>query len=169
MDNVEHHQQKRIATEIDVNKFSNVFWLQMRRRVSWVAKRLMSERSCISRPFGSSKLRPIFDLLSNIHNLMPMKLDWVNFSDWRYQIDTILRAYDLIGYVDGSLKCPDKFIVQTSTTRKMVNPAYEIWCREDRAVMAGINTTLSTLVLREVEKCSTARQLWLVLANNWEI
>ncbi|KAM2189246.1 hypothetical protein ACFX1R_032699 [Malus domestica] len=124
MDNVEHHQQKRIATEIDVNKFSNVFWLQMRRRVSWVAKRLMSERSCISRPFGSSKLRPIFDLLSNIHNLMPMELDCVNFSGWRYRIVTILRAYNLIGYVDGSLKCPDKFIVQDSTTGELFNPKY---------------------------------------------
>ncbi|RXI02865.1 hypothetical protein DVH24_002943 [Malus domestica] len=71
-------------------------------------------------PNRSSKLRPIFDLLSNIHNLMPMELDCVNFSGWRYRIVTILRAYNLIGYVDGSLKCPDKFIVQDSTTGEVL-------------------------------------------------
>lgn len=82
---------------------------------------------------------------------------------WRSLIETILRAYDLIGYVDGSLKCPVKFIVQDSTTEKVVNPAYEIWCMEDQAVMAGINTTLSNYELQKVKGCSTARQLWLGL------
>ncbi|KAM1805286.1 hypothetical protein ACFX12_031059 [Malus domestica] len=117
----------------------------------------------------SSKLRPIFDLLSNIHNLMPMVLDYVTFSGWRYRIVTILRAYNLIGYVDGSLKCPDKFIVQDSTTGEVVNPAYEIWCMEDQAVMAGINATLSVYDLNRVMDCSTARELWLRLYESFHI
>lgn len=114
------------------------------------------------------------DLLSNIHNLLPFKLDAINYSSWRYLIITILRAYNLVGYLDGSIKCPDKFLRvendggESSATRSTpteINPSYEIWCMEDLRVMLFINATLSAeaLVEMHVTYPKTSRELWLYL------
>ncbi|KAM1101439.1 hypothetical protein EV1_007882 [Malus domestica] len=101
---------------------------------------------------SSSPKRPINDLLSNIHHLMPMKLEGdSNFDVWKYQMAAILGAYDLMGYVD----------VMGNRRSDMFWAADEaIWCREDQAVMAAINATLSPSVLEQVCDCTTSRQLW---------
>jgi hypothetical protein len=49
-------------------------------------------------------------LLSNISNLILVKLDNSNFIVWKYQITSILEAYSLLEFIDGSLPCPEKFL-----------------------------------------------------------
>lgn len=76
-----------------------------------------------------------------------------NFGVWKYQMTAILGAYDLMGYVDGSLLRSDMFRAADEA----------IWCREDQAVMAAINATLSPWALKQVCYCTTSRGIWLQL------
>ncbi|KAM5586053.1 hypothetical protein ABKV19_005117 [Rosa sericea] len=126
-------------------------------------------------PNSSSSSSELPDLLSNVHNLVPFKLEKENFFAWRYVIITTLKAYNLFGYLDGSLECPEKFVrvrnddegESSSTTTAQINPSYEIWCREDLRVMLFINATLSADALWGMRlNCpTTTRQLWIQLCE----
>ena len=41
-------------------------------------------------------------LLSNMSNLMSIKLDYTNYIPWKHQLITILEAYSLVEHIDGS-------------------------------------------------------------------
>jgi hypothetical protein len=46
-------------------------------------------------------------LLSNITNLVSIKLDHNNYMLWKFQITSTLKAYKLLDVVDGSYPCPE--------------------------------------------------------------
>ena len=48
-------------------------------------------------------------LISNISNLVSIKLDRHNYLLWRSQFESLLLSHDLMGFVDGSNPCPEKF------------------------------------------------------------
>ena len=50
-------------------------------------------------------------LLANISSLGSVKLDQTYFILWKYQITSVLRAYDLFGFIDGSNQCSANFVV----------------------------------------------------------
>ena len=49
-------------------------------------------------------------LLSNMSNLMSVKLDSTNFIVWKHQLSSILKAYSMIDFVDGSVPSPTQFL-----------------------------------------------------------
>lgn len=52
-------------------------------------------------------------VISNISNLILMKLDCHNYLLWRSQFEPLLLSYDLMGYVDGSnLALSDIFVTR---------------------------------------------------------
>jgi hypothetical protein len=50
-------------------------------------------------------------LLNNMSNLMPIKLDSMNYMLWKLQISAILDAYSMIEHLDGSTQQPRQFII----------------------------------------------------------
>lgn len=113
----------------------------------------------------SPQKRSVFDLIANIHNLMPVKLDRTedicrsndnNYLRWKHLIVPILRAYNLVGNINGSLNCP-KFVNNSMTK---INPSYETWYLEDQAVMVVLNATISHRELGRVLSCQTSKELW---------
>ena len=50
-------------------------------------------------------------LLSNISNLMSIKLDYTNYIPWKHQLITILEAYSLVEHIDGSTPQPGQFLL----------------------------------------------------------
>ncbi|KAK9911073.1 hypothetical protein M0R45_034996 [Rubus argutus] len=113
--------------------------------------------SSSSSPQSSS----IFDLLPNICNLVPIRLDHSNFSKWKYLMTTILKAYNLFRYVDGSINC--SYVLYSEAEINQMNPEDQIMYREDQGVMALINATLSSSALDHAVGCFTSSQLWLKL------
>lgn len=47
-------------------------------------------------------------ILSNVSNLVSIKLDRHNYLLWRSQFEPLLISHDLMGIVDGSNPCPDE-------------------------------------------------------------
>lgn len=48
-------------------------------------------------------------VISNISNLVSIKLDRHNYLLWRSQFEPLLLSHDLMGFVDGSNTCPEKY------------------------------------------------------------
>ena len=65
-------------------------------------------------------------LLSNMTNLMSIKLDYTNYIPWRHQLITILEAYSLVEHIDGSTSQPGQFLLDTQGhLTPTVNPEFE--------------------------------------------
>ncbi|KAA8528663.1 hypothetical protein F0562_036018 [Nyssa sinensis] len=106
---------------------------------------------------------PIY-LLSNICNLVTLRLDSTNFVAWKFQITSILRVHSLQGYIDRCQICPELVIRnmngELTTT---VNSAYTQWITQDQALFTFISATLSASALYHVIGCKSSREAWIAL------
>ncbi|XP_028077858.1 uncharacterized protein LOC114279781 [Camellia sinensis] len=64
-------------------------------------------------------------LISNLSSFVTVKLNAPIFLIWRNQIQNILRATGLLGYVDGTIPCPLAKIKDSSGSK--FQHCYEIW------------------------------------------
>ena len=65
-------------------------------------------------------------LLSNMSNLMSIKLDYTNYIPWKHQLRTILEAYSLIEHIDGTVPKPSPFLLDAlGNTTSVVNPNFQ--------------------------------------------
>ena len=86
---------------------------------------------------------PIY-LLSNICNLITIRLDSSNYVPWKFQFTAILKAHSLYGFVDGSTECPEEFVRdETGTITSETSLEFRNWIAQDQALMTLINATLS--------------------------
>lgn len=134
-------------------------------------------------------------ILSNIHNLVPFKLDGNNFVIWKHQISSLLRTQSLLGFVDGSTPCPPKFLANSSRSaasasstsasdgsaantssetdgpadesNAALNPAYSNWLIQDQALVTLLNATLSQEALSLVIGQTSSRSIWLALERRY--
>uniref|UniRef100_A0A2N9F8N5 Integrase catalytic domain-containing protein n=1 Tax=Fagus sylvatica TaxID=28930 RepID=A0A2N9F8N5_FAGSY len=116
----------------------------------------------------ASSLQSPLMLLSSMSNLMPVKLDSTNFIVWKHQLSSILRAYSMINFVDGTVQSPSRFLVDAegnSTTT--VNPEFQSWDIRDQALLTLINSTLSPSVLPMVVGQDTAQSVWKTLEHRF--
>ncbi|XP_022150845.1 uncharacterized protein LOC111018892 [Momordica charantia] len=118
---------------------------------------------------------PIF-LLSNICNLVSIRLDSTDFILWKFQLTAILKAHKLFGFIDGSVSAPSQFLASSSETESqpttttslpVINPHFEDWIAKDQALMTLINATLSAEALAYVVRSGTSKQVWEVLEKHY--
>jgi hypothetical protein len=104
-------------------------------------------------------------LLSNISNLVSVKLKQSNYVLWKYQITSILKAYYVLGFVDGTHQCPSFF--ENGEGTRQENPLYQQWISKDQGLMTLINSTLSLTVLSLVVGQTTAHGVWSILEKRY--
>lgn len=86
--------------------------------------------------------------ISNIANLIFIKLDRDNYLLWKSQFVPILCTNQLLKYVDGSTSYPNQFLCDKDMKpTTAVNPDYDIWIEQDSLVLLWINVTLIVPVL----------------------
>jgi hypothetical protein len=107
-------------------------------------------------------------LLSNMANLMSIKLDSTNFIVWKHQLSSILKAYSMIDFVDGTVPSPSRFLVNPEgNLTTTVNPEFQIWNIRDQALLTLINSTLSQPVLSMVVGQNSAQSVWKTLEHRF--
>lgn len=114
-------------------------------------------------------------LLSNICNLISIRLDSSNFVLWKFQFTSMLHAYKLFGFVDGSHPAPPKILPvvvstessSTDSATSTVNPSYEGWLAKDQALMTLINATLSAEALAYIVGCNSSQEEWEALEKHY--
>ncbi|PRQ18435.1 putative transcription factor interactor and regulator CCHC(Zn) family [Rosa chinensis] len=104
---------------------------------------------------------------ASISSLIPVRLDSSNFTIWKFLMTTMFKAHNLLGYVDGSIMPPEKFLPNDAGEPTVaISPSYETWMAHDAGVMVLIHATLSNSALSHIIGCDTARELWLKLEEN---
>uniref|UniRef100_A0A2N9HH13 Integrase catalytic domain-containing protein n=1 Tax=Fagus sylvatica TaxID=28930 RepID=A0A2N9HH13_FAGSY len=92
-------------------------------------------------------------------NLMSIKLDSMNYMLWKLQISAILDAYSMIEHLDGSTQQPRQFVINEDGVQ-VLNPAFLIWRKKDKALLTLLLSTLSSPVLAMVVGTTTAQEVW---------
>ena len=124
-----------------------------------------------SNPFTSSTFSAINNqtqmfLLSNISNFVSVKLDHTNLLTWKFQITSILDAYSLLDYIDGTISCPVKFLHREDGT-EFVNPDFLSWKARDKALFSLLSVTLSPSALSLVIGQTSAQGISTVLEQRY--
>ncbi|XP_019179911.1 PREDICTED: uncharacterized protein LOC109175116 [Ipomoea nil] len=107
--------------------------------------------------------------LAGAHHYVSMKLTTRNFLFWRTHLVPFLRSQDLLGYVDGSIKCPPAFITPesgestsavTPASAAVPNPAYKIWEKQDQAILSLLISSMADEILHLAVGRTTLAEVW---------
>ena len=130
-----------------------------------------SSTSANSSTFASSSMnvmnQPLL-LLSNMSNMMTVKLDNTNYIVWKHQITVILETYSLYELLEEPQLAPQKFLKDLSGVyTTIVNPEYTLWRSKEKALLTFISSTLSPSILSLTIGCTSALEVWKVLENRF--
>uniref|UniRef100_A0A2N9J182 Integrase catalytic domain-containing protein n=1 Tax=Fagus sylvatica TaxID=28930 RepID=A0A2N9J182_FAGSY len=99
---------------------------------------------------------------------MSVKLDSTNFIVWKHQLSSILKAYSMIDYVDGTVPSPTQFLTNADgALTTTVNPEFQLRNTRDQGLLALINSTLSHSVLSMVVGHNSAEEVWKTLEHRF--
>ena len=105
-------------------------------------------------------------LLSNMSNMMTIKLDNSNYIVWKHQISMILETYSLFELLEEPQLIPEKFLKDLSGAyTTIVNLDYTLWRSKEKALLTFISSTLSPSILALTVGCTSALEVWKVLEN----
>lgn len=58
---------------------------------------------------------PITSLISTVSTSVTAKLDESNYLTWNFQVQLMLKGHGIMGFLDGSMPCPSRFLVAASS------------------------------------------------------
>ncbi|KAF3784866.1 hypothetical protein EJ110_NYTH29326 [Nymphaea thermarum] len=79
-------------------------------------------------PF-SGLISSIIPAATSLQHFLSIKLSSDNYLLWESQFIHMLKSYNMMGYIDGSFKCPDEFLPSEDGKRTILNPAFLEWHR----------------------------------------
>ncbi|KAL9426315.1 hypothetical protein AB3S75_033154 [Citrus x aurantiifolia] len=96
----------------------------------------------------------------------PIKLDQNNFILWRTQVLASIKGNGLEGFINGDLKCPEKFIsfpsigeASTSDESRSANPEFIAWMKTDQLLLSWMMSSIQQSLLSTMIYCATSKQL----------
>ncbi|KAH9726123.1 Disease resistance-like protein DSC1 [Citrus sinensis] len=132
---------------------------------------------------GKALEPPIFNLMasssinSNINTTVssftftsPIKLDRSNYTIWKSQILSSVRANGLEDLLDGSKTSPDQFLqseTESISGDAELNPAYTTWKRKDQLLLSWLMSSISIEILSLVVNSETSLELWTSLEQQF--
>ena len=105
-------------------------------------------------------------LVSNFHNFVTLKLDGENYVLWKFQVYGAFDANDFLGYIDGTIICPDVQI-KNACDVLVDNPAYKLWKLIDGQIFSCILSTISANILPHILELKHVYQVWKYLENRY--
>ncbi|KAF6155295.1 hypothetical protein GIB67_019821 [Kingdonia uniflora] len=103
-------------------------------------------------------------IISNISQLVSIKLDRHNYLLWKSQFMSVLKGHGLVGFIVGTHPCPNEFLPDSEGKETAaVNPKYTEWHHQDQNLLSWINATLSETVLPYVVGVPTFEIVWATL------
>lgn len=88
-------------------------------------------------------------LVSNFNSLVNIKLEGGNYLLWRTQVLNACRANGYIGFLEGTIMCPNSTITDASNN-VVVNPEYTMWTLIDNQLLSCVTASLSATTLPHV-------------------
>ncbi|KAM2049345.1 hypothetical protein ACFX1T_007770 [Malus domestica] len=115
---------------------------------------------------------PISSLIPSVGNTVIVNLDDSNYVTWNFQMELLLDGNGILGFVNGYISYPNKYVDSESENETVKNPpvindAYTVWRIHDKALMTLIIATLSTAALSCVIGCQSSREMWINLKERF--
>ncbi|GMQ00457.1 hypothetical protein CsSME_00047546 [Camellia sinensis var. sinensis] len=101
-------------------------------------------------------------LISNLNSFVTVKLDSTNYIVWKTHLQNILRATNLLCYVDGTCACPSATITD-SEGKNVINPEFLSWTQIDAHLLSCITATLTPTMFTSVFHCKSCQEIWTYL------
>jgi hypothetical protein len=109
---------------------------------------------------------PITCLLPTVSTTVTVKLDDTNYLIWHFQMQILLEIHGILGFVDGSRKCPSRFY-KDSDLEGVETDDHQVWKMHDRALMQLLITTLSSTAISYVIGCVSFHDMWIQLKDRF--
>ena len=107
-------------------------------------------------------------LLSNMANMMTIKMDNTNYIVWRHQMTMVLETYSLFELIEEPQLIQDQYLKDLSGSyTTVVNPDFLIWKSKEKALLTFLSSTLTPSILALTVGCSLALEVWKVLENRF--
>ncbi|KAM1109218.1 hypothetical protein TB1_008081 [Malus domestica] len=113
---------------------------------------------------------PISSLIPSVGNTVTVKLDDSNYITWNFQLDLLLEGNGIMGFLDGSIPCPEKYMTTEDgpvINRVVITDAYKVWKIHDKALMTLITAILSPAALSSVIGCQSSKEMWINLKERF--
>ena len=99
-------------------------------------------------------------LLSNMANMMTIKLDNTNYIVWRHQMTMVLETYSLFELIEEPQLIQDQYLKDISGSyMAVVNPDFLIWKSKEKALLTLLSSTLTPSILALIVGCSSALEV----------
>ena len=76
-------------------------------------------------------------------------------------MENVIIAHGLEGYIDGTNKCPMKFLDQQSS----INPLFTLWMHQDRMLLSWIYSSLTKNIMMQIVGHKTSYDSWTTLES----
>lgn len=101
---------------------------------------------------------------------LSIKLDRNNYSFWRSQVLPAVRAYDLEGFLLGTVPCPPRFVDNTTDGPvpgevRQINVGFALWLRADQLLVSWLLNSISESMFGHVVRCTSSFEIWSTLEN----
>jgi hypothetical protein len=102
-----------------------------------------------------------------IASSITIRLTSDNYLFWRAQVGPLLRSHLLMGYVDGTIACPDPHVVvpHSGGMHQAPNPAHQHWTQQDQAILSAFVSSMTEGVLGMIMFAGTSREAWETLSG----
>ena len=96
------------------------------------------------------------------NSLLPLtlRLDRTNYSYWRALVMAAVRAYNIEGYLLGTIPAPPAML-----PGNIPNPAHFNWHRFDQFIVHWLMNSVTEPMLGHIVRCRTSAEIWTVLAT----
>lgn len=99
--------------------------------------------------------------LNHVTSIIHLKLKEDNFITWKSLSLPLLKRYWFLGLIDGSIRCPPKFLNQADLDAGLVNQHYTDRTDDDNTLIRWIQSTISDVVIPYVVGANSSRELCL--------
>jgi len=104
---------------------------------------------------------PTIVALSNIHQVVLLKLTNTNYLYWRMQMKPYLLSQGVFHFIDGFMSCPPSHVYDSSVGSSFtINPSFLWWKQHDQLILSALLSSLSMDVLHLVVDCHTLQCVW---------
>ncbi|KAK1628083.1 hypothetical protein QYE76_002398 [Lolium multiflorum] len=113
--------------------------------------------------FPNYALLPIVTIASAIM----IRLTSDNYLLWRTQVGILRHSHLLMGYVDGTIACPEPHIAvpYAGGMHEAPNPVHQHWTKQDHVVLSAFVSSMTEGVLSMIMFVGTSRETWEILSG----
>lgn len=106
---------------------------------------------------------------THIHQTFSIKPTSKNYIAWKLQFTPLLKFYNLYGILNGTESPPAKEIVNSSTNKNELNPAYVECFNKDQILFSWLLSSITEELYSHLVGLNSSSEVWAALASAYGV